>query len=396
MNPERTASGLQLAVTFPGDPTNAAAWSGTPASLLHALKSYRVDVRPVDVRPPPWVAAGLRLAVATTRLVRTDPGRPRDRLRQALESTTISTVLSASYQQRARRLLSANSADAVLQIGTEYVLAGWSRLATLEDMTAAQASRFDFSSFRPVPARTFRARSLVQRRAYESASACCTLSSWAARSLIQDYGVPEAKVHVVGVGSDMPARDVDRDWSIPCYLFVGMDWERKNGAAVLRAFERLRGEHPDAQLHLVGRHPRLDVPGVFAHGKLSRAVPEQRAVLERLFENATCLVLPSWIEPSAVVHAEALAAGLPSIGSAAGGSAQIVGPAGRIVNPADDVEILDAMRFLAIPHEAAACGEEALRRRHLFTWPAVAGRLLRALSPDQGSAALPDFLPLLP
>ena len=79
-----------------------------------------------------------------------------------------------------------------------------------------------------------------QRRAYEQAVACCLTTPWAADSVIRDYGIAPAKVHVVGHRLQPRAPAGERDWSRPRFLFVGMDWARKNGAGVLRAFARLR------------------------------------------------------------------------------------------------------------------------------------------------------------
>ena len=48
-----------------------------------------------------------------------------------------------------------------------------------------------------------------------------------------------------------------RDWSTPRYLFVGLDWERKNGQLVLDAFAQVRVQHPDAELVEPTSPPRL-------------------------------------------------------------------------------------------------------------------------------------------
>ena len=117
--------------------------------------------------------------------------------------------------------------------------------------------------------------------------------------MIRDYGIAPEKVHAVGVGRNHTAPAVERDWSTPRFLFVGMDWPRKNGDGVLRAFARLRAELPDARLDVVGGHPPIDAPGVTAHGVLRLDVPEQHATLERLFGEATCFVMPSHSEAAA-------------------------------------------------------------------------------------------------
>ena len=217
-----------------------------------------------------------------------------------------------------------------------------------------------------------------QRRAYEQAVACCLTTPWAAESVIRDYGIKPAKVHVVGIGCNHAAAG-ERDWTRPRFLFVGMDWARKNGAGVLRAFGRLREEVPAALLDVVGRHPRLDQPGVTGHGVLHLNVAEQRDRLDHLFGSATCFVMPSHSEASAITYVEAVAAGVPSIGTTSGGSGYLIGPGGLVVDPRDDDSLLEAMRRLTDPATAARLGAAAKRRSEEFTWTAVAQRLMRAL-----------------
>jgi glycosyltransferase involved in cell wall biosynthesis len=183
----------------------------------------------------------------------------------------------------------------------------------------------------------------------------------------------------MGIGANHlpPARE--RDWSVPRLLWVGVDWERKRGDAVVRAFAALRSEHPEATLDLVGRHPRVDVPGVREHGFLRLGDREGAARLDALFGAATCFVMPSRVEPVGIVYAEALQAGVPSIGTTQGGSPLVIGDAGETVDPDDEPGLLAALRRVSDPERAPELGARALARAPLFRWRAVAERYLRAL-----------------
>jgi glycosyltransferase involved in cell wall biosynthesis len=107
---------------------------------------------------------------------------------------------------------------------------------------------------------------------------------------------------------------------------------------------------------------------------------EERSRLWALFLGATCFVMPSLLEPSAVAYTEAAAAGIGSIGTRNGGSADLIGDAGIVVNPNDDEEIAMAMLTAADPAVAADLGARAQRRAQLLTWRAVGARLLAALA----------------
>jgi glycogen synthase len=219
----------------------------------------------------------------------------------------------------------------------------------------------------------------AQRRAYEAARACCVTSRWAADSIVEDYGIEREKVHVVGIGRNHDAAPCDRDWSRPRFLWVGAEWERKNGPAVVAAFARIRDVWPDARLDLVGNHPPVHVDGVVGHGRLRLSVPAEHAELERLYGAATCYVMPSRYEAAGIVFADAGAAGLPSIGSTVGGSAEIIGPGGVVVDPEDDAALAVAMGRLADPEVARRMGAAARTHAESLTWVHVAERLLRVL-----------------
>ena len=66
----------------------------------------------------------------------------------------------------------------------------------------------------------------------------------------------------------------------------------------------------------------------------------------------------------------------------------LIGDGGVVVDPDDDEALFLEMRRLADPGTAARTGAAAKLRSELFTWPAVAGRLLRALDGVPSEAPL--------
>ena len=372
---------MRVGVAFPGDPDRPSTWSGTPTGIMRGLRELGAEPVPVRVEPSSSLvrAAALNAVAATYvrrgRDLRAVVRRARAAARASPAMAVVTTRSAASALRRAGGL------DGIVQIGTGYRLTTDVPIVTFEDMTVLQVKTHPYPGWDLLRQRAFDARVGYQRRAYEQALACCATSPWAADSIIRDYGIAPEMVHVVGVGRNHSVPHVEaRDWSEPRFLFVGMDWTRKNGDAVLRAFARLRQDVPTAHLDVVGEHPPIAEPGVTGHGVLVLDVPEQRDELEALFSEATCFVMPSHAEAAGIAYVEAAAAGIPSIGTSAGGSGFLVGDHGMIVDPKDDDGLLAAMRLLSDPDTAARLGEAAYRRSELFTWKAVAQRLLRALA----------------
>ena len=283
--------------------------------------------------------------------------------------------------------------DAIVQIGTGFRVPAVAPLVTYEDMTIRQALLYPYRHWSTLPRRQIESRIRMQTRCYSSAQGCTMTNSWAAASARDDYGLPADRVFVVGVGSHESQRVVDRDWSTPRFLFIGVEWERKNGQKVLDGFRTVRERWPEARLDVVGGHPPLDLPGVTGHGFVRRDQPGGGKRLRTLFDQATCFVMPSLFEPSAVVYTEAMACGLPSIGTSVGGSEDIVGDAGISVDPLDARAIDEAMLTLADPAVARRLGAVAEGRAPLFTWQAVAERLLGAIDPAILGRPLAPALP---
>jgi glycosyltransferase involved in cell wall biosynthesis len=225
---------------------------------------------------------------------------------------------------------------------------------------------------------------------YERATVCAVATPWAARSVIEDYEIPSEKVYVAWIGANhrvTPPKE--KDLTRPRFLFVGREWERKNGPMVVRAFERLRAEVPAARLDVVGRHPLLKARGVTGHGLLRLERADERARIERLYQAATCFVMPSHREPAGIAFAEAMHAGLPCIGTSVGGASDLIGEAGCTVHPDNEDELVEAMSAYSDPDVARSISCVARDRSTMFTWEAVGVRLLnalRAVEPQPGKS----------
>jgi glycosyltransferase involved in cell wall biosynthesis len=369
----------RVAVAAVGDPRSPSTWSGVTAGILDGLGELGVEVAPLDLSLPGGLERTLLAAAAA-------PTRNRFDAEGASLTHRVRSL-------RARRACAGASPDGVIQIGTTFELARGARFVTLEDMTLRQAT-----VSHPVFSRMSAAgvESWEQRRAriYAAARMCTAASRWTADSLAGDYAIERERIAIVGFGANHRAPAVGRDWQTPRFLFVGIDWERKGGPLLLRAFARLRATLPTATLDVVGGHPPLQQNGVSFHGVLSQRVEREREAVLALFARATCFVMPSQVEPFGIAYVEAASAGIASIGSSVGGPRDVIGAdGGLVVAPSDEDALLEAMLALADPITAKRMGDAARACSSQYTWPKVAERLLRALglaAPD--GRTLAEFL----
>lgn len=333
----------RVAIAFEGDSREPSAWSGIPRNLADALEDLGIPVAHLN----------------------SEPGRLGRRL---------------GRDPLPRRLRRAGPVDVVLQLGSEFTVPEGPRIATYDDMTVRQARRLDHPLLANLDESAVDTWAARQQAIFERAEACLVTTDWAGESIVDDYGIPARRVHTVGIGRNLDPSPVAREWSPPRFLFIGQDWRRKNGDMLLRAFASVRAAHPEATLTVIGHHPGVPAqPGVRMLGGLYLNKPGQRARMVEALESATCLVLPSLIEPSAIVHLEAAAAGVPSIGTRVGGVGDLIGDTGRLVDPSDEAGLAGAMLELADPRLAAELGAAARERAERFRWPAVARRIATVL-----------------
>lgn len=393
----RRIDDLTVALATPADPRDPGAYSGWPASLLGGLTAVTGRAIGLNGSLPHGVHFGAALAGVLPRIRPADLLAPRGLLTRRMPAPWFlgrPVVLARSARLRSglRRM---GPADGCVTLGTELSLPRSLPTVTYQDSTLLQAKRsYPWPYLGEVSDGDIARFAERQRAVYGRVRACCCSSQWAADSIVADYGIPRERVHVVGIGRnhDVPAPE-GRDWGTPRFLFVGFDWVRKNGDAMVRCFSEVRRAHPGAELHLVGGHPPIDAPGVVGHGVVSLGDPRGASLLAELYRRATCFVMVSIHEPSATAYAEAAAAGLPCIGTSAGGSATIIGPGGLLVDPSDPRAFTEAMLHLCDPGEARRLGALASAHAQELTWPKVAERLVRALAlPGSDLDGLARFL----
>ena len=219
------------------------------------------------------------------------------------------------------------------------------------------------------------------------ADAVVTISEYTAGQIRTRLGVADDRVSVCPCGAPGWA-PVERQAPSEAghVLFMGTIEPRKNVQTLLRAYANLLGRRPDAPpLVLAGRlapacQPLLDelarppLAGRARHiGYVSG--PER----ERLYRQASMVVLPSLDEGFGLPALEAMTIGVPVVVSSRGALPETVGRAGLIVDAEDVAGLASAMdRLLGDPALARACAAEGLVQSRRFSWDASASRLIEA------------------
>lgn len=131
------------------------------------------------------------------------------------------------------------------------------------------------------------------------------------------------------------------------FLFVGRDFERKNGSLVLEAFRQVRLQCPAAQLILLGM--RTDGQTITERGVTHYQFLPRQELMEHVYPQADVLVLPSRAEGFGLVLLEAMSMGLVPVAVNAWAMPEIIrdGENGLLIRPDSLDDLVDCMTCLA-------------------------------------------------
>ena len=227
--------------------------------------------------------------------------------------------------------------------------------------------------------RYVRNRAAYEKSVFDSAARIFTFSDWSARLIAANYDIRPDRIEVVGAGANIDPNLLagERDYGARHALFIGVDFERKGGPDVLRAFAKVRKQLPSARLTIVGGLPAGDI----APGVVSLGLVRGPGALSEVIRSASLFVMPSVWEPFGIVFLEAMAAGIPCIGADAFAMPEIIGETGSVVPP-NDVERLarEMHTYLADAALCAERGRAARERYHQhYGWERVGNRIVSAM-----------------
>jgi glycosyltransferase involved in cell wall biosynthesis len=259
---------------------------------------------------------------------------------------------------------------------------------------------------------TFKRRSMVQLRLTVRSSArraahILALSESARQDIITTYGIDADRVttiplaapaHFAPVTDEQELRRVRDRYGIEgnYILSVGSIQPRKNLTRLVRAYANLRRERTGVKL------PKLVLVGKqgWLYNETLRAIAESgvgnqilltgyvsETDLPTLYSGAICFVYPSYFEGFGLPPLEAMQCGVPVIVGNRTSLPEVVGEAGLMVNPFDEMEIAAALaRLLDNPSFREEQRIKGLKQARTFSWHDTARRTLEVYKQVAGQA----------
>jgi glycosyltransferase involved in cell wall biosynthesis len=205
------------------------------------------------------------------------------------------------------------------------------------------------------------AEAAALRKSERAALACArhvvATSAATARLLIADYGVPAERLTVVQPGTDRAAPHESRRQAL-MLLTVGAIVPRKGYDVLVEALAQLKDHF--WRLVIAGDNTRSpetaarldeDIARYGLSDRIEIAGPVSDKRLAELYAAADLFVLPSRFEGYGMAYTEAVAHGVPVIGTNAGAIPETVPPGAGVLVPPDDVHALTATLRLLIDNE---------------------------------------------
>jgi glycosyltransferase involved in cell wall biosynthesis len=372
------------------DPFDPKCWSRLGFNLFTTARRHGVLFRAIGVEVPhPWRGALM--------LKNVHPNR-----RMWAGRFNLDPLYYGALTREIRKSLRDDDFDkdnVILQIGGHYngFRASGGRIATYSYHDGNIGGMMK-SPFFPKPNLPHARRAFEYEKAvYQDMSKIFVMAEYWRRSFIEDFSVEPRRVVNIGVGVNIEIPSVvPKDYSRQQVVYVGIDFARKGGENLVKAFRLLQVRHPDATLHIIGPPTMpsiLQQPGlrnVEYHGQLSREVVEQKTKLLEVLNSGTLFVLPSLYEPFGNAALEAMLFRMPVIATNNWSFPDFVTSATGLLleKPSDENEIAEKMDvFLSDPSRSEEAGNAArdvvLRR---YTWDRVVDALHGEISATEDIA----------
>jgi glycosyltransferase involved in cell wall biosynthesis len=216
----------------------------------------------------------------------------------------------------------------------------------------------------------------LERRIYTNAATIFVRSTNIQKTLVEQYQQPHSKTVCVYAGNNIETNYAiaeEKSYADQNILFVGIDWARKGGPELLKAFQLVLDKHPNAILTIAGSKPDIQMPNCNILGKIS---PDN---LNSYYKAATLFCLPTKVEPFGIAFLEAMQARLPIIGTNVGAIPDFLQNNwnGILVEPGDVQGIANGIiKLLDNPDLCRLYGERSYKLiEERYSWQAVSKKI---------------------
>ena len=305
--------------------------------------------------------------------------------------------LFSSYRVNQRIKRNVGKLDFSLQIGCLFD-ASWPNkhkpnfiYTDYTSALSAQNPEAGRSPFSPWELRKWLVR---EKSSYQSAEHIFVRSNLVRKSIIEDYGITEEKITVVGGGWNFsqPPAEVQRSFSGTInILFIGKRFYRKGGDILLSAYKKLNQAVPNTTLTIVTNEVLPEFNEV-DHITVLEPIWDRRKI-HQLYQDSHLFVLPSRLETWGDVLLEAMAYGVPCIGFNTDAMPEIIdnGVNGCISSQMDADGLFSAMLGLVKdPQKIQKMSQAAREISHRkYSWGNVVDKMKEVIEENY----LPDLDP---
>lgn len=215
-----------------------------------------------------------------------------------------------------------------------------------------------------------------KRRAVMAADAVICISENTRNDLLERYSLPEDKVRVTHLASDLDASLSHGPEPVPdrpYFLYIGRRYGYKNFDGLLKAFAKARSARPEIALCVVGA-PFSETEHILLEDlKIADGIDHYGAVgdvhLAKLYRCSVAFVYPSLYEGFGIPPLEAMSCGTAVIASNSSSLPEVVGDGGILFDPTSVNDLADLL-LLMHDDESARAGliAKGYERAKVFSW----------------------------
>ncbi|NMB84444.1 glycosyltransferase family 4 protein [Candidatus Roizmanbacteria bacterium] len=227
----------------------------------------------------------------------------------------------------------------------------------------------------------------------KNAASVIAVSQSTKKDILKNYPVPENKIKVIYNGYEKKLKNKialkrlkETNGKQPFILYVGTIQPRKNIDTLIKAFADFKRENEEYKLIIAGKKGWLfeSVFDLVNELGLSDSVYFTDYISDRqlayLYQNAFCLVLPSFYEGFGIPVLEAMSFGCPVIASFSSSLPEVGGDACLYFNPKNLKDLSDKLRLLkkdgGLRSQLTKKGKLRIK---LFSWKDCAEQTLNVL-----------------